>query len=110
MKTHFKPLVLENFRKLFRDEASYRSFKGKLADSLRAGFSPVLADGKILGLAVSNENGKELIYQSVTEQWVKNPSSLDKLRQSLESEDLVEAQELKETASRRRRQRTATKR
>lgn len=94
MKTHFEPLVLEKLRALFRDQASYDSFKERIIASLQTGFSPVIADGKIVGLAVSTDNGKELIYEMVTEQWARNPGLLDKLRQSLENEELVEAPEL----------------
>jgi hypothetical protein len=100
METQFEPLVLEKFRDLLLTRTAYQSFKGKLTASLRSGFSPILAEGQILGLAVSTENGKELIYERVADQWARNPSFLDQLRQSLESEDLVEAHELEETADR----------
>lgn len=90
----FEPLVLERLKGLFRNDADYEQFVGIIASSFGSATCPVIAEGKIIGVALSPENAKDLIFDRVVEQWSKDPSVLDRLNDALGDDDLVPADDL----------------
>jgi hypothetical protein len=93
---NFEPLNLDRLKDLFRDESGYEQFVAVIASSFRSATCPVFAGGKIIGVALSPENAKDLLFDRVVECWSKDPSILDRLGQALADDDLIPADDLED--------------
>ena len=84
--TTYRPFVLDSFKSLFKDEGAFREFATNLESALEGGATPFLSSGKIIGVSVSKEAGKKLLCDHIITQWIKDPTHLKRLAESLEEE------------------------
>lgn len=92
--TRFEPLVIDDYKELFRDEASYNTFCARLLALFGRAASPVIVHGNLIGVAVSPEDAKNIIINHVVKSWEKDPCVLDKLRNAINSDADIPAPEL----------------
>ena len=91
----FEPLILEKLKSLFSSEKNYDEAVEIIVSSFRSATCPVFAGGKIVGVALSPENAKDLLFDRVAERWSKDPSILDRLTLAMADDDLISADDLK---------------
>ncbi len=84
------PLVLDECRPLFSDDARYEEFVTWLIVKLGHDFSPVIAGQKVLGSILSPEATKEVLYERMIQRISECPSILDDIKDRLENDEIVE--------------------
>ncbi len=84
------PLVLDECRPLFRDDARYDEFVTWLIEKLGHDFSPVIAGQNVLGSILSPEATKEVLYDRMIARISESPSILDDIKDRLENDEIIE--------------------
>lgn len=84
--TTLEPFVLDSYVRLFRDENAFHEFVGKMEAACQSGATPFFSGGKIIGVTVSNEVGKGLLYDHIIKQWIKDPAHLSRIAESMAEE------------------------
>lgn len=80
------PLVLDECKSLFRDDAGYEEFVSWLINKLGHDFSPVIAGKNVLGSVLSPEATKEVLYDRMIQRISESPSILDEIKDRLNDE------------------------
>jgi len=83
--SNLEPFAVDQYKNLFRDTTAYYQFAEALEKALESKTTPLLVEGKIVGMAFSKAAAKELLSR----QLAKDPSQLGRLITSLQ-EDPVE--------------------
>ena len=84
------PLVLDECKPLFKDNAGYEEFVAWLVGKLGQDFAPVIAGKNVLGSVLSPEATKEVLYDRMIQRISESPSILDDIKDRLENDDIVE--------------------
>lgn len=84
--------ILEDHRKLFRDDEAFSSFVQLIRAKLSDDFSPVMSDKEVLGAFVSSEAAKEMIFDRIAKRLSKDPSTLSDVRDRLENDKIVDVE------------------
>jgi hypothetical protein len=91
MSAPLTALQLEKFAGLFKDAASFQQFTAALVEAADTESGKLLLVGEeVVGELVSPITAAERLRDSVLRKLVKNPATIEKLIQRLESEDLVD--------------------
>ena len=85
-----KPIVLDECRPLFRDDARYEEFVTWLIVKLGHDFSLVIAGQRVLGSVLSPGATKEVLYDRMIQRISESPSILDDIKDRLENDEIVE--------------------
>lgn len=86
-----KILNLDEYKSLFKDDASYQQLIRAFDGALEEDDTPlVLAEGEFLFAAVGGQDAQHLLCDRIVERLAKNPGVIEKLKTRFESEDLVE--------------------
>ncbi|HEX4085537.1 MAG TPA: hypothetical protein VHY22_11535 [Chthoniobacteraceae bacterium] len=93
MSTTIEPFVLDAYAKLFRDAGAFQEFVNRFESACQSGATPFFSGGRIVGVSVSKETGKRLLCDHIMTQWIKDPSHLNKLVESLQEEPVSMTQE-----------------
>ncbi|MFG0297661.1 MAG: hypothetical protein ACF8PG_17280 [Maioricimonas sp. JB045] len=83
-------LNLETYRNLFPDDASFDRFVERLVSDLQFDLRPIMVDGRMLGLTLSPEGAKDVLYDRMVSRMAKDPSVLSDLADRLENDEIVE--------------------
>ena len=94
MTTHetIQPFNLDDFKELFVNAEAFAQFVESLEKAFhRTGIAFVLS-GRLLGVSVSPQKGKQLICDSLIKHWLNDPSALLHLEKAMKvpDEDLVD--------------------
>lgn len=84
------PLVLDEHRKLFRDEASFREFVRILSQQLGKDLSPVISNEEVLGAMLSPEATKEMLSERMMRRIATSPEILDEIMDRMEIDEIVD--------------------
>jgi len=87
--SNLEPFAVDQYKNLFRDTTAYYQFAEALEKALESKTTPLLVEGKIVGMAFSKAAAKELLSRQLAQQLAKDPSHLGRLITSLQ-EDPVE--------------------
>ncbi|QDU36356.1 hypothetical protein Mal4_06410 [Maioricimonas rarisocia] len=83
-------LNLETYRNLFPDDASFNQFVERIVSDLQFDLRPIMVGEKMLGLTLSPEGAKDVLYERMVSRMAKDPSVLSDLADRLENDDIVE--------------------
>jgi hypothetical protein len=84
-----KVLNIENYRENFISPEAYRQFLAALRDA--GGEARLIIDGdEVVGSFVSPEEARARIANRVIRRIAENPKMIDKLRERMSSDDLVD--------------------
>jgi hypothetical protein len=84
-------IILDEYKDLFKDEASYARFVGLLRASINENAMPiVLAEREFLFTAVPPGATKEILSERIIRRLWENPGLLDDIRDRLENDPIVE--------------------
>ncbi len=86
MSKTIQPFVIENFASYFRDAESYSKFVAALEEACSSTTTPFISHGKILGITISTEFGKEILAKRLVERWTQDPGQIDRLIESMKEE------------------------
>ena len=89
MSTTLEPFVLDTYVKLFRNEEAFQEFVTKIEAACQSGATPFFSGGKIIGVTVSNEVGKRLLCDHIIKQWIKDPTHLSRIAESMNEEPVA---------------------
>ncbi len=81
---------LEKYKKLFKDEASFREFADVIEGATDGNVMRlVLCGDNIVSALISAEDAQERLRDRIAKRLSKDPAVLDKLKDRLESNDIV---------------------
>jgi hypothetical protein len=81
---------LYKFKFLFRDDAAYEEFIGVFRESLRYDLRTIMSKDEVLGLSLSDEGAKEVLYSRLARAISRNPELVDKLAARIEDDEVVQ--------------------
>ena len=84
------PLVLNEYRDLFRDGSSFEHFVTILTKSFAHDLSPVIYNEDVLGTVLSPGATKEVLYERMIRRLSHSPETLDEIRDRLENDEIVD--------------------
>jgi hypothetical protein len=83
-------LNLEKYKSLFKDDASFRQFAELIENATEGNVMRlVLCGDEILTALISAEEAQERLQDRIAKRLAKDPTTLDKLKERLESDDIV---------------------
>lgn len=83
-------LILDEHRRLFRDDGAFEEYVQLIRDTLRDDFAPVVSDKEVLGAVVSPEAAKEMIFDRIAKRLAQHPSMLADVKNRLETNAIVD--------------------
>jgi hypothetical protein len=84
------PLILDDYRSLFRDDASFDRFVQAVSARLEHDLSPVISKERVLGAILSPEATKEVLYERMIRRISDAPEILDQIRDRIENDEIVD--------------------
>jgi hypothetical protein len=87
-------LLLEEYRKLFRDEASYEAFVSAFKQATERGMAVVMDDENIIGSVLSRGCTKKVLTDRMVQSIARNPGILGELTDRL-NEPIVDRPDAK---------------
>ena len=84
------PLVLDEYRNLFRDDSCFDHFVKSVSDRLEQDLLPIILKERVLGAILSPEATKEMLYERMIRRISQSPEILDKLKDRIENDEIVD--------------------
>ena len=85
------PLILDEYRSLFRDDGSFEQFVQAVTSRLEHDLSPIISRERgVLGAILSPETTKEVLYERIIRRISESPEILDEIRDRIENDEIVD--------------------
>jgi hypothetical protein len=84
--SNLEPFAIDQYKDLFRNSKAFYQFVSALEKAFESKTTPLLVEGKIVGMAFSKTAAKELLSRQLAQQLAKDPNQLTRLIASLKEE------------------------
>ena len=84
------PLILDEYRPLFRDAGSFDQFVLAVTSRLVHDLAPVISNERVLGAILSPDATKEVLVERMIRRISSAPEILDEIRYRIEKDEIVD--------------------
>ena len=83
-------IVLDEFKQLFRDEASYAEFAGCMKKASQHDLAAIFSGNELIGTFLSPQATKDVLYERMLKRIAEKPELLAEIASRLQEDDIVE--------------------